>query len=72
VTRVSAFFGGCGTISAIFFNRVFELSLLRNAQKRDKKKSSKTTEGEKNLEETKATFFVISLYGFLDLFLSCF
>jgi hypothetical protein len=29
------------------FNRVFELPLLRNAQKGDKKKTNQTTEGEK-------------------------
>jgi hypothetical protein len=34
---VSAFFGGCEIFPAISFYRVFELPLLRNAQKRDKK-----------------------------------
>jgi hypothetical protein len=48
-----------------FFYRVFELPLLRNAQKRDTQKSSKTTEGErKKTEEKKATFFVMSPDGF--------
>jgi hypothetical protein len=38
--------------------------LLRNAQKRDKNKSSKTTEGEeKQLEGKKAAFFVMSPDG---------
>jgi hypothetical protein len=48
-----------------FFNRVFELPLLRNARKRDLKKSSKTTEGGKKNREKKATFFVMSSDGFL-------
>jgi hypothetical protein len=50
----------------IFLNRVFELSLLRNAQKHDKKEPRKTTEEEqKKPEGTKATFFVMSPDGLL-------
>jgi hypothetical protein len=72
---VSTFFGGCGKLSAVFFYRVFELPLLRNAQKRDKKKPSKTTEVEKTKTEgEKATFFVMSPDGFFGKkkVLSCF
>jgi hypothetical protein len=43
------------------FNCVFELPLLRNAQKRVSKKSIKPTEGEKKeTEEKKATVLVMS------------
>jgi hypothetical protein len=51
-----------------FFYRVFELPLLRNAQKRDKTKPSKTTAGEeKKTEGKKATFFVMSPDGFFGM-----
>jgi hypothetical protein len=54
------FFGGC-RLSAIFCNRVFEPPFVRNAQKRDKTKPSKTTEGGKKTEEKPpTTFFVMS------------
>jgi hypothetical protein len=43
-----------------FFNHVFEVPLVRNAQKRDKNKPSKTTEGGKKTEGKKATFFVMN------------
>jgi hypothetical protein len=42
-----------------FFNRVFELPLLRNAQKRDKKNRTKTKqprEGGKKMEENTPNF----------------
>jgi hypothetical protein len=58
---VSAFFGGCGKCFVFLFNRISELLLLRNAQKRDKEKPSKTTEeNQKKTEEKEATFFVMS------------
>jgi hypothetical protein len=44
-----------------FFYRVFEFLLLQNAQKRDKNKSSKTTEGGgKKTEGEKKNIFVMS------------
>jgi hypothetical protein len=54
-----------GKFPRFFFNRFFELPLLRNAPKRIKKKSSKTTKGgKKKTEEKKAVFFVMSPDGF--------
>jgi hypothetical protein len=49
---VSASFGGCGKKNGIFVYRV-PCYLLRNAQKRDKNKSSKTTELEEKKSEGK-------------------
>jgi hypothetical protein len=47
--------------------------LLRNAQKRDKKKSSKTTEGEETKNrETNATFFVMAQMDFSGIFFPVF
>jgi hypothetical protein len=55
---VDAFFGGCGEFSAIFLNRVFELPLLRNTQKRDKKIEQKNEGGKtKKTEDKIATIF---------------
>jgi hypothetical protein len=49
-----------------FFNRVFELLLLRNARKRDKKNRAKQPrEGGKKTEETKIVLFGMSPDGFL-------
>jgi hypothetical protein len=71
VAQGITFFGGCGKVSAIFFNRVFELLLLRNAQKRDKTKIEQNNRGrEKKTEEKKPKFSVMSpaaFFGFLFL-----
>jgi hypothetical protein len=52
------FFWKLRRFSRDFFYRVFELPLLRNAQKRDKKNRTKQPrEKKKKTDEKKATFF---------------
>jgi hypothetical protein len=69
--RVSTFFGGCGNFQRFFFIAflIFELPLLRNAQKRDKNNRAKQPrrEGKKN-GGNKTTFFVMSPDFFLSFF----
>jgi hypothetical protein len=52
----------------MFFNRVFEFPLLRNAQKGDKKNRTKQPKEEKKNGGKKAAFFVMSP----DVFFPCF
>jgi hypothetical protein len=71
VTRVSNyFFSGAEEIFAFFFNRVFELPLLRNAQKYDQKKTEQNSRGRggKKTEEKNPTFFVMSSDGLFRVF----
>jgi hypothetical protein len=51
---VSAFFGGCGKLTAIF--ELGQLPLLRNARKRDKTNRAKQPRGEKKGREKKQYF----------------
>jgi hypothetical protein len=72
---VSAFFGGCRLQKnfRVFFNRVFELPLFRNAQKRDKKNRAKQPREKNQNGGKKATFFVMSpQMDFFEKQLSCF
>jgi hypothetical protein len=58
------FFWELRGFSRDFFNRVFQLPLSRNAQKRDKKNSQMIEgEKEKKRDEKKPTFFVMSPDG---------
>jgi hypothetical protein len=70
---VSAFFGGCGKISAIFLSRFFLLPLLplETPKKRDKKNGAKQLRKRKKKEKQKPHLFVMSPAG-LFCFFSCF
>jgi hypothetical protein len=55
-----------------FFNRDFELPLLRNAQKRAKEIEQNNRGREKKTDGKKDAFFVMTQKEFFDCFWSCF